>query len=71
MEVVHYLNEHSIELSFTLEVADFLGEELNVWGTSSLGSHHTARLLDGETLKRSDHRGRILGHEVAACGGTA
>ena len=29
-----------------------------------------AGLLDDEILKRSDDRGRILSHEVAACGGT-
>ena len=69
MEIIHYLNERSIELPFTLEVADFLGEEFNVWSTSCLGSRHMAGLLDGEMLVRSDDRGRILGHEVAAGGG--
>jgi hypothetical protein len=32
LEVVHYLNEHQIELPFDLEIVDYLGEELNVWG---------------------------------------
>ena len=43
LEVVHYLNEHQIELPFDLEIVDYLGEELNVWGTSCLGSRHMAR----------------------------
>ena len=38
LEVVHYLNEKEIELPFDLEIVDYLGEELNVWGTSCLGS---------------------------------
>jgi N-carbamoyl-L-amino-acid hydrolase len=70
MEVVHYLNAHQITLPFTLEVADFLGEELNLWGTSCLGSRHMAGLLNAEMLARRDETGRILGEEIAACGGT-
>ena len=70
MEVVHYLNAHQITLPFTLEVADFLGEELNLWGTSCLGSRHMAGLLNSEMLARRDETGRILGEEIAACGGS-
>ncbi|MEG9863027.1 MAG: Zn-dependent hydrolase [Parvularculales bacterium] len=70
MEVVHYLNAQSLELPFTLEIADFLGEELNLWGTSCLGSRHMAGLIDAEMLARKDERGRTLGDEIAACGGS-
>ena len=70
MEVVHYLNTQQITLPFTLEVVDFLGEELNIWGTSCLGSRHMAGLLNAEMLARQDETGRILGEEIAACGGT-
>jgi hypothetical protein len=60
LEVVHYLNEHQIELPFDLEIVDYLGEELNVWGTSCLGSRHMAGLLTPEILGRVDADGRQL-----------
>ena len=34
LETVHYLNQNNITLPFDIEIIDFLGEELNVWGTS-------------------------------------
>ena len=70
LEVVHYLNEHQIELPFDLEIVDYLGEELNVWGTSCLGSRHMAGLLTPEILGRVDADGRQLASEIARIGGT-
>jgi N-carbamoyl-L-amino-acid hydrolase len=70
LEVVHYLNEHQIELPFDLEIVDYLGEELNVWGTSCLGSRHMAGLLTSEILGRVDADGRQLASEITRIGGT-
>ena len=70
LEVVHYLNEHQIELPFDLEIVDYLGEELNVWGTSCLGSRHMAGLLTPEILGRVDADGRQLASEITRIGGS-
>jgi N-carbamoyl-L-amino-acid hydrolase len=70
LEVVHYLNEHQIELPFDLEIVDYLGEELNVWGTSCLGSRHMAGLLTPEILGRIDADGRQLASEITRIGGS-
>jgi len=70
LEIVHYLNEHDITLPFDLEIVDFLGEELNVWGTSCLGSRHMAGLITAEMLGRTDQDGRCLGAEIARIGGS-
>ena len=70
LETVHYLNQHNINLSFDIEIIDFLGEELNVWGTSCLGSRHMAGLLNDDLLARKDQDGRQLSDEVHKAGGT-
>ncbi|MFZ8992233.1 MAG: hydantoinase/carbamoylase family amidase, partial [Candidatus Puniceispirillaceae bacterium] len=70
LEIVYYLNEHDITLPFDLEIVDFLGEELNVWGTSCLGSRHMAGLVTAEMLGRTDQDGRCLGVEIARIGGS-
>ena len=70
LEVVYYLNEKRIELPFDLEIVDYLGEELNVWGTSCLGSRHMAGLITSEMLERIDSDGRRLGAEISRIGGS-
>ncbi len=70
LETVHYLNQHDINLPFDIEIIDFLGEELNVWGTSCLGSRHMAGLLTDDLLARKDQDGRQLSDEVHKAGGT-
>ncbi len=70
LEVVHYLNAGDIDLPFDLEIVDYLGEELNVWGTSCLGSRHMAGLVTAEMLARTDADGRVLGSEIARIGGS-
>ena len=70
LEVVHYLNEAQIDLPFDLEIIDYLGEELNVWGTSCLGSRHMAGLVTAEMLARVDADGRQLGSQIARIGGS-
>ncbi len=70
LETIHYLNQHNIKLPFEIEIIDFLGEELNIWGTSCLGSRHMAGLLTDELLARSDQDGRRLSDELRKVGGT-
>ena len=70
LETIHYLSQHNITLPFDIEIVDFLGEELNVWGTSCLGSRHMAGLLSEELLARSDQHGRRLCDEIVKVGGT-
>ena len=33
LETIHFLNKHAIDLPVDIEIVDFLGEELNVWGS--------------------------------------
>ena len=70
LEAIHFLNAQRIDLPFDLEIVDFLGEELNVWGTSCLGSRHMAGLLTDDILDRVDQDGRRLGDEIERIGGT-
>lgn len=70
LETVHFLNQQAIDLPFDLEIVDFLGEELNVWGASCLGSRHMAGLLDDELLARNDQDGRRLSDEIEKVGGS-
>jgi N-carbamoyl-L-amino-acid hydrolase len=70
LELVHYLNDQNIVLPFDLEIIDFLGEELNAWGISCLGSRHMAGLITEEMLSRTDRNGRSLGTEIARIGGS-
>ena len=69
LETIHFLNQQSIDLPFDIEIVDFLGEELNVWGTSCLGSRYMAGLLSDELLARSDQNGRLLSDEIEKIGG--
>ena len=70
LEAAHFLNQQQIDLPFDVEIIDFLGEELNVWGTSCLGSRHMAGLLTEDILMRVDQDGRRLGDEIEKIGGT-
>jgi N-carbamoyl-L-amino-acid hydrolase len=69
LEAVHFLNQRQIDLPFDLEIVDFLGEELNVWGTSCLGSRQMAGLLTEDVLDRVDQDGRRLADEIEKVGG--
>ncbi|MAW82842.1 MAG: Zn-dependent hydrolase [Crocinitomicaceae bacterium] len=69
LEVIHFLNKQNIDLPFSIEIVDFLGEELNVWGLSCLGSRHMAGLLTDEMLLRIDQEGRLLGPQIESIGG--
>ena len=38
LETIHFLNKQAIHLPFDIEIVDFLGEELNVWGLHVLAA---------------------------------
>ena len=65
--IIKYLE--TIDMSNDKQIIDFLGEELNVWGTSCLGSRYMAGLLSHELLARSDQNGRLLSDEIKKIGG--
>ena len=70
LETIHFLNKHGIDLPVDIEIVDFLGEELNVWGTSCLGSRHMAGLLCADILSQTDQDDRRLAEEIVKIGGS-
>jgi len=70
LETIHFLNKHAIDLPVDIEIVDFLGEELNIWGTSCLGSRHMAGLLSADILSRTDQDDRQLAEEIVKIGGS-
>jgi len=70
LETIHFLNRHAIDLPVDIEIVDFLGEELNVWGASCLGSRHMAGLLTADILSRTDQDDRQLAAEILKIGGS-
>ena len=69
LNVIKYFKNNKIELPFNLAIYDYLGEELNDWGISCLGSRGIAGLLNEEIFSRQDKTGRILGDEIDKIGG--
>lgn len=69
LEVAQTIRQAGISLPFDLKIIDFLGEELNGWGTSCLGSRGLGGGLNTEMLSRADETGRILGAEIRRIGG--
>ena len=60
-----------MQFSFDIEVYDYLGEELNDWNTSCLGTRAMTGLLDDEILRRTDGAGRVLKNEIDRVGGNS
>jgi N-carbamoyl-L-amino-acid hydrolase len=52
LEVARTLRDQNIELDHTLEVVDFLAEEVSIFGVSCIGSRGMAGLLAPEWLQR-------------------
>ena len=46
LNVIKYIRENKIGLPFNIAIYDYLGEELNDWGISCLGSRGIAGLLN-------------------------
>ena len=69
LNVIKYIRENKIGLPFNIAIYDYLGEELNDWGISCLGSRGIAGLLNEDIFLRTDIMGRVLGEEINKVGG--
>ena len=69
LNVIKYIRENKIGLPFNIAIYDYLGEELNDWGISCLGSRGIAGLLNEDIFFRTDIMGRVLGEEINKVGG--
>ena len=69
--LIKHIKENNIELPFNLAIYDFLGEELNEWGTSCIGSRGIAGVLNEEILLRQNSSGKILKDEINKIGGNS
>jgi len=71
LNVIKYIKENDIDLPFNLAVYDYLGEELNDWGISCIGSRGIAGVLNEDILSRIDSSGRVLSQEIDKIGGNS
>ena len=62
--VVKHIKENDINLPFNLAVYDYLGEELNDWSISCIGTRGMIGALNEEILSRSNSSGEILRDEI-------
>ena len=69
--LIKHIKENNIELPFNLAIYDYLGEELNEWGTSCIGSRGIAGVLNEEILLRKNSSGKILKDEINKIGGNS
>ena len=69
LNVIKYIRENKIDLPYNIAIYDYLGEELNDWGISCLGSRGIAGLLNEDVFARTDIMGRVLGEEINKVGG--
>ena len=69
--LIKHIKENNIELPFNLAIYDYLGEELNEWGTSCIGSRGIAGALNEDILSRQNSSGQILKEEINKIGGNA
>ena len=69
--VINHIKKNNIDLPFNLAVYDYLGEELNDWGTSCIGSRGLAGVLNKEILSRKNTAGLVLKEEIDKIGGNS
>ena len=69
--VINHIRKNDIDLPFNLAVYDYLGEELNDWGTSCIGSRGLAGVLNEEILSRKNTAGLVLKEEIDKIGGNS
>ena len=69
--VINHIRKNDIDLPFNLAVYDYLGEELNDWGTSCIGSRGLAGMLNEEILSRKNTAGLVLKEEIDKIGGNS
>ncbi len=69
--VVKHINDNDINLPFNLAVYDYLGEELNDWSISCIGTRGMIGALNEDILSRSNSSGNILKDEIDKIGGNS
>ena len=69
--VMNHVITNNINLPFNLAIYDYLGEELNDWGTSCIGSRGIAGVLNEEILSRKNTAGLVLKEEIDKIGGNS
>ncbi|MGB3338144.1 MAG: Zn-dependent hydrolase [Devosia sp.] len=68
LEVARALHDQGLVLEHTLEVVDFLAEEVSIFGVSCIGSRGMSGTRPAEWLKR-ENDGRTLEQAIVAVGG--
>ena len=71
LSILKSLKENGIELPFHLEIFDYLGEELNEWNTSCVGTRGLTGQLTREMLNRENGDGDKLIDKIIEEGGDA
>jgi N-carbamoyl-L-amino-acid hydrolase len=71
LAILKEFRENNVLLPFDIELYDYLGEELNDWNISCLGTRAMTGLLDDEILRRTDGAGRVLKNEIDRVGGNS
>lgn len=71
LAILKEFRENNVQLPFDIELYDYLGEELNDWNISCLGTRAMTGLLDDEILRRTDGAGRVLKNEIDRVGGNS
>ena len=69
LAIIKDFRQNNVELPFDIEIYDYLGEELNDWNISCLGTRAMSGFLDDEILNRKDANGRVLKDEIDKAGG--
>ena len=69
--VIKHIKDNNINLPFNLSVYDYLGEELNDWGISCIGTRGMIGALNEEILSRSNSSGNVLKDEINKIGGNS
>ncbi len=71
LSILKSLEENGINLPFHLEIFDYLGEELNEWNTSCVGTRGLTGQLTREVLSRVNRDGDKLIDKIIEEGGDA
>ncbi len=69
LAIIKSLLDNDIELPFDIEVYDYLGEELNDWNMSCIGSRGICGALSERMLNSKNSKGTMLKDEINRIGG--
>ena len=69
LAILKTIIEQKIDLPFDIEIYDYLGEELNDWNMSCIGSRGISGFLSDEMLNSKNSKGICLKDEINRIGG--